>query len=91
MESLLPTLVNFLSVDEMVKDVALRIVFHTLLTPGTFTFSEFPPGLIEAEAEAAAVMVVAGWALAGPAALFRLRFGLGWNLDCDVRLHWHSW
>ena len=26
MESLLPMLVNFLSVDEMVKDVALRIV-----------------------------------------------------------------
>ena len=71
-------LVSFLSVDEMVKDIALRIVFHTLLTPETFTFSEFPPALtIEAEA-----LEVAGWALAGPRALYGLlRFGLEWCLD----------
>ena len=61
MESLLPMLVNFLSVEEMVNDVALRIVFHTLLIPRTFTLSEFLP------LPSAAGLVVATWGLPDPA------------------------
>ena len=58
-ESLFPILVSFFSVEEMVKGVALRIVFHTLLTPATFTFSELPSKLPCPEAEVA--FVAAAW------------------------------